>query len=123
MTHTTVITLPARGVVILASLMPSIALAQGAGPGDATGSVQLSGPTLDEPFHMPTMTDTTTLDVVVVEPWHVDTIDGTTRQKIIDIHVDDIGIETVIAVTDYPDSPNDDAVLVDGEPARIGRQT
>ena len=26
MTHTTVITLPARGVVILASLMPSIAL-------------------------------------------------------------------------------------------------
>ena len=47
------------------------------------------GPTPDEPFHMPTMTDTTTLDVVVVEDWHVDTIDGTTRQKLIDIHVDD----------------------------------
>ena len=89
MTHTTVITLPARGVVILASLMPSIALAQGAGPGDATGSVQLSGPTLDEPFHMPTMTDASTLDVVVLEDWHVDTVGGTTRQKLIDIHVDD----------------------------------
>lgn len=49
----------------------------------------VSGPTPAEPFHMPTMTDTTTLDVVVVEPWHVDTIDGTTRQKLIDIHVDD----------------------------------
>ena len=31
--------------------------------------------TLDEPFDMPTMTDTSTLDVVVVEDWHVDTID------------------------------------------------
>ena len=48
-----------------------------------------SGPTPAEPFHMPTLTDTSTLDVVVVEPWHVDTIDGTTRQKLIDIHVDD----------------------------------
>ena len=47
-----------------------------------------TGPTLSEPFHMPTMTDTSTLDVVVVEDWHVDTIDGTTRQKLIDIHVD-----------------------------------
>lgn len=47
------------------------------------------GPTLDEPFHMPTMTDTSTLDVVVVQDWHVDTIDGTTRQKLIHIHVDD----------------------------------
>jgi len=89
MTHTTVITLPARGVVVLASLMPSLALAQGPGPGDATGSVQLSGPTLDEPFHMPTMTDASTLDVVVLEDWHVDTVGGTTRQKLIDIHVDD----------------------------------
>ena len=47
------------------------------------------GPTPDEPFHMPTLTDTSTLDVVVIEPWHVDSIDGTTRQKLIDIHVDD----------------------------------
>ena len=47
------------------------------------------GPTPAEPFHMPTMTDTSTLDIVVVEDWHVDTIDGTTRQKLIDIHVDD----------------------------------
>jgi hypothetical protein len=47
------------------------------------------GPTLDEPFHMPTMTDTSTLDVVVIDDWHVDTIDGSTRQKLIDIHVDD----------------------------------
>ncbi|MDB4628040.1 hypothetical protein OAF82_00450 [bacterium] len=47
------------------------------------------GPTPAEPFHMPTLTDTSTLDVVVIEPWHVDTIDGTTRQKLIDIHVDD----------------------------------
>lgn len=47
------------------------------------------GPTPAEPFHMPTMTDTNTLDIVVVEDWHVDTIDGTTRQKLIDIHVDD----------------------------------
>jgi hypothetical protein len=51
-------------------------------------SVVVSGPTLDEPFYMPTMTDTRTLDVVVVEDWHVDTIDGTTRQKLINIHVD-----------------------------------
>ncbi|MDG2048165.1 MAG: hypothetical protein P8J79_13220 [Halioglobus sp.] len=50
---------------------------------------QLSGPTLDEPFYMPTLTDTSTLDVVVVEPWHVDTVSGTTRQKLINIHVDD----------------------------------
>ena len=50
---------------------------------------QPSGPTLDEPFHMPTLSDTSTLDVVVVEPWHVDTINGTTRQKLINIHVDD----------------------------------
>ena len=48
-----------------------------------------NGPTLAEPFHMPTMTDTSTLDVVVVEDWHVDTIEGTTRQKLINIHVDD----------------------------------
>ena len=38
---------------------------------------------------MPTMTDTSTLDVVIVEDWHVDTINGTTRQKLINIHVDD----------------------------------
>ncbi|MGB0332855.1 MAG: hypothetical protein ACPGPE_13685, partial [Planctomycetota bacterium] len=69
MTHKTVITLPIRSVVALASLLPSVALAQGAGPGDAAGSVQLSGPTLDEPFHMPTMTDASTLDVVVLEDW------------------------------------------------------
>ena len=48
-----------------------------------------TGPTPAEPFHMPTLTDTSTLDVVVIEDWHVDTIDGTTRQKLIDIHVDD----------------------------------
>ena len=47
------------------------------------------GPTPAEPFHMPTLTDTGTLDVVVIEDWHVDTIDGSTRQKLIDIHVDD----------------------------------
>ncbi len=88
MTHKTVITLPIRSFVALASLLPSVALAQGAGPGDAAGSVQLSGPTLDEPFHMPTMTDASTLDVVVLEDWHVDTVGGTTRQKLIDIHVD-----------------------------------
>ena len=41
---------------------------------EITISVAFSGPTLDEPFHMPTMTDTSTLDVVVVEGWHVDTI-------------------------------------------------
>ncbi|MCX2978775.1 family 16 glycoside hydrolase [Candidatus Marimicrobium litorale] len=55
----------------------------------AQAQAQPSGPTLDEPFHMPTLTDTSTLDVVVVEPWHVDTINGTTRQKLINIHVDD----------------------------------
>jgi hypothetical protein len=54
-----------------------------------TGGADSSGPTLDEPFHLLTMTDTSTLDVEVVEPWHVDTIDGTTRQKLINIHVDD----------------------------------
>jgi hypothetical protein len=51
-------------------------------------SVAFSGPTLDEPFHIPTMTDTSTLDGVVIEDWHVDTINGTTRQKLINIHVD-----------------------------------
>ena len=56
------------------------------GPTQAESS---TGPTLDEPIHMPTMTDTSTLDVVIVEGWHVDTIDGTTRQKLINIHVDD----------------------------------
>ena len=62
------------------------------------GSAQAQ--TLDEPFHMPTMTDTSTLDVVVVEDWHVDTIDGTTRQKLVDIHVDDWwnGIEVRVPV-------------------------
>lgn len=62
------------------------------------GSAQAQ--TLDEPFHMPTMTDTSTLDVVVVEDWHVDTIDGTTRQKLVDIHVDDWwnGIEIRVPV-------------------------
>ena len=45
--------------------------------------------TLDEPFHMPTMTDASTLDVVVVDDWHVDTVNGTTRQKLIHIHVDE----------------------------------
>lgn len=54
----------------------------------AQALAQPSGPTLEEPFHMPTMTDTSTLDVVVVEDWHVDTISGTTRQKLINIHVD-----------------------------------
>ena len=55
----------------------------------AVGESCPDGPTLNEPFHMPTMTDVGTLDVVVLEDWHVDTIDGTTRQKLIDIHVDD----------------------------------
>jgi len=58
------------------------------------------GPTPAEPFHMPTMTDTSTLDIIVVEDWHVDTIDGTTRQKLIDIHVDDwwAGVEIRVPV-------------------------
>ncbi|MCP4834980.1 MAG: hypothetical protein GY895_09475, partial [Phycisphaera sp.] len=47
------------------------------------------GPTPAEPFHMPTMTDTSTLDVVVLEDWHVDTLGENTRQKLIEIHVDD----------------------------------
>ena len=33
-----------------------------------TGSAQAQ--TLEEPFHMPTMTDTSTLDIVIVEDWH-----------------------------------------------------
>ena len=63
-------------------------------------SVAFSGPTLDEPFHMPTMTDTSTLDVVVVEGWHVDTINGTTRQKLINIHVDEwwMGVDIRVPV-------------------------
>lgn len=62
------------------------------------GSAQAQ--TLDEPFDMPTMTDTSTLDVVVVEDWHVDTIDGSTRQKLVNIHVDDWwdGIEIRVPV-------------------------
>lgn len=63
-------------------------------------SVVFNGPTLDEPFHMLTMTDTSTLDVVVVEDWHVDTVNGTTRQKLINIHVDDwwVGVEIRVPV-------------------------
>ncbi|MDG1051069.1 MAG: hypothetical protein P8R46_12755, partial [Planctomycetota bacterium] len=80
---------PARSAVALALLLQPVALAQNTGPVDVSGSVQLSGPTLGEPFHMPTMTDASTLDVVVLEDWHVDTVGGTTRQKLIDIHVDD----------------------------------
>ena len=57
--------------------------------GSDSGDPDSGGATLDEPFHMPTMLDTSTLDIVVVEDWHVDTIDGTTRQKLINIHVDD----------------------------------
>jgi hypothetical protein len=63
-------------------------------------SVVFSGPTLDKPFHMPTMTDTSTLDVVVIEDWHVDNVNGTTRQKLITIHVDDwwMGVEIRVPV-------------------------
>jgi hypothetical protein len=57
--------------------------------GTDSGVPGSDGATLDEPFHVPTMLDTSTLDIVVVEDWHVDTIDGTTRQKLINIHVDD----------------------------------
>ncbi len=88
MTNKILIALPARSVVALGFLLTPVALAQNTVFSDATGSVQLSGPTLDEPFHMPTMTDASTLDVVVLEDWHVDTVGGTTRQKLIDIHVD-----------------------------------
>ena len=48
-----------------------------------------AGPTFEEPFHLPSLRDPSTLDVEIVEDWHVDTIDGTTRQKVINIHVDD----------------------------------
>lgn len=89
MTSTNLSAATAKSVIAVIFLMPSVALAQIAAPGDATGTVRLSGPTLDEPFHMPTMTDASTLDVVVLEDWHVDTVGGTTRQKLIDIHVDD----------------------------------
>ena len=67
---------------------------------EITISVAFSGPTLDEPFHMPTMTDTSTLDIVVVEGWHVDTINGTTRQKLINIHVDEwwMGVDIRVPV-------------------------
>ena len=63
-------------------------------------SVVLSGPTLDKPFHMPTLTDTSTLDVIVLEDWHVDSINGTTRQKLITIHVDNwwMGVEIRVPV-------------------------
>jgi hypothetical protein len=63
-------------------------------------SVVFSGPTLDKPFHMPTMTDTSTLDVVIIEEWHVDNVNGTTRQKLITIHVDDwwMGVEIRVPV-------------------------
>ena len=47
------------------------------------------GPTFEEPFHLPSLRDPSTLDVEVVEDWHTDTINGTTRQKVINIHVDD----------------------------------
>ena len=49
---------------------------------------------------MPTMTDTSTLDIVVVEGWHVDTINGTTRQKLINIHVDEwwMGVDIRVPV-------------------------
>ncbi|MBL6757591.1 MAG: hypothetical protein ISQ11_14420 [Planctomycetes bacterium] len=100
MTNTILIALPARSIVALALLLTPAALSQNTVFSDATGSVQLSGPTLDEPFHMPTMTDVSTLDVVVLEDWHVDSVGGTTRQKLIDIHVDDwwAGVEIRVPV-------------------------
>ncbi|MDH3706502.1 MAG: alpha/beta hydrolase, partial [Acidimicrobiia bacterium] len=59
----------------------------------------IGGPTPSEPFHMPTMLDDTTLDVTVIEDWHVDGA-GTTRQKLIDVHVetwyDDIEIRVPV---------------------------
>ena len=63
-------------------------------------SVVFSGPTLEEPFHMPTLIDTSTLDVIVLEDWHVDNINGTTRQKLINIHVDNwwMGVEIRVPV-------------------------
>jgi hypothetical protein len=46
------------------------------------------------------MADTDTLDVVVVEDWHVDTVNGTTRQKLINFHVDNwwVGVEIRVPV-------------------------
>ena len=54
----------------------------------AFGLWSLRGPTFEEPFHCP-VSRSHTLDVEIVEDWHVDTIDGTTRQKVINIHIDD----------------------------------
>ncbi|MDH4169018.1 MAG: alpha/beta hydrolase [Acidimicrobiia bacterium] len=48
----------------------------------------VEGPTRTEPFHMPTMLDSSSLDAVVLEDWHIDADTGTTRQKLIEIHVD-----------------------------------
>lgn len=50
--------------------------------------VKATGASVHEPFHMPTMMNASSLDVEVLEDWHVDTIDGTSRQKLISIHVD-----------------------------------
>jgi hypothetical protein len=63
-------------------------------------SVVFSGVTLDEPFYKPALTDTTTLDVIVLEDWHVDNVNGTTRQKLINIHVDNwwMGVEIRVPV-------------------------
>ena len=83
------IVLPVGGVAALTLFLSPPSFAQSTTASEFPGQPQLSGPTLEEPFHVPTITDVSTLDVVVLEDWHVDSFDGTTRQKLIDIHVDD----------------------------------
>ena len=83
------IALPVGRFAALTLVLSPAALAQRTTASEFPGPPQLSGPTLEEPFHMPTITDVSTLDVIVLEDWHVDSFDGTTRQKLIDIHVDD----------------------------------
>ena len=74
-THTA---LPVGRFTALMLFLSPAALAQSTTASEFPGPPQLSGPTLEEPFHLPTITDVSTLDVVVLEDWHVDSFDGTT---------------------------------------------
>ena len=67
-----------RSLILLAAVLLAAVLAS-ASPGAQAGD-----PPLFDPVEF---LDESTLDVVVLDDWHVDTVNGTTRQKLIEINV------------------------------------
>ncbi len=71
-----------RSLRLVAVLLAVIAAAVLLGP--ATGPTRADDPPLFDPVEF---LDESTLDVTVLQDWHVDTVNGTTRQKLIEINV------------------------------------